>query len=161
MAKDMNEYDTTRPCMEHPIMSRDELMRAYRDAWKSFYAREHVVTILKRRKDRRRKNIARHMIWFRNAVFIEGLHPFLFGIFRMKGRKRRSPKFRTESIPIYYCRRIWDIISWVIRTLLMVIELRYLYFKANREKNNDYMDITITPEPPVKKAVTSGKISTP
>ena len=161
MAKDMNEYDTTRPCMEHPIMSRDELMRAYRDAWKSFYAREHVVTILKRRKDRRRKNIARHMIWFRNAVFIEGLHPFLFGIFRMKGRKRHSPKFRTESIPIYYCRRIWDIISWVIRTLLMVIELRYLYFKANREKNNDYMDITITPEPPVKKDVTSEKISTP
>jgi len=79
----------------------------------------------------------------------------------MKGRKRHSPKFRTESIPIYYCRRIWDIISWVIRTLLMVIELRYLYFKANREKNNDYMDITITPEPPVKKDVTSEKISTP
>jgi len=43
----------------------------------------------------------------------------------------------------------------------MVIELRYLYFKANRGKNNDYMDITITPEPPVKKDVTSEKISTP
>ena len=161
MSKDMNDYDTTRPCMEHPRMSRDELVRAFRDAWKSFYSREHVVTILKRRKDRRRKNIARHMIWFRNAVFIEGLHPFLFGIFRMKGRKRRSPKFHTESVPIYYCRRTWDTVSWVVRTLLMVVELRYLYFKANREKNNDYMDITITPEPPVKKIVTSEKISTP
>jgi len=101
MEKDMNEYDAARPCMEHPRMSRDELIRAYRDAWKSFYARAHVETILKRRKDRRRKNIARHMIWFRNAVFIEGLHPFLFGLFRIKGRKRRSPKFSTELIPIY------------------------------------------------------------
>ena len=155
MAKDMNEYDTARPCMEHPSMSRDELMRAYRDAWESFYARDHVETILKRRKDRKRKNIARNMIWFRSAVFIDVLHPFLFGIFRIKGRKRRSPKFRTESIPIYYCRRAWDVVSWVIRTLLMVVELRYLYFKANREKNNNYMDIAITPEPPVKMAVLS------
>ena len=161
MEKDMNAYDTAQPCMEHPRMSRDELIRALRDAWKSFYARDHVETILKRRKDRKRKNIARHMIWFRSAVFIDNLHPFLFGIFRIKGRKRRSPKFRTESVPIYYCRRTWNIASWVVRMLLMVVELRYLYYKANREKNNDYMDITITPEPPVKKIVTSKKISTP
>jgi hypothetical protein len=42
----------------------------------------------------------------------------------------------------------------------MVVELRYLYFKANREKNNDYMDITITPEVPVEKAVLSKETST-
>jgi len=151
----MNDYDTTRPCAEHPRMSRDELMRAYRDAWKSFYSREHVETILKRRKDRRQKNVARDMIWFRSAVFVEGLHPFLFGIFRIKGRKRRSPKFPTESIPVYYCRRTWDIASWTIRMLIIFIEVKYLSFKANRGRNNDYMDITITPEAPVEKAVLS------
>ena len=155
MAKEMNDYDTTRPCAEHPRMSRDELMRAYRDAWKSFYSREHVETILKRRKDRRQKNVARDMIWFRSAVFVEGLHPFLFGIFRIKGRKRRSPKFPTESIPVYYCRRTWDIASWTIRMLIIFIEVKYLSFKANRVRNNDYMDITITPEAPVDKAVLS------
>jgi hypothetical protein len=42
----------------------------------------------------------------------------------------------------------------------MVVELRYMYYKANREKNNDYMDITITPEPPVKKDVLSKDTST-
>ena len=155
MAKEMNDYDTTRPCAEHPRMSRDELMRAYQDAWKSFYSREHVETILKRRKDRRQKNVARDMIWFRSAVFVEGLHPFLFGIFRIKGRKRRSPKFPTESIPVYYCRRTWDIASWTIRMLIIFIEVKYLSFKANRGRNNDYMDITITPEAPVDKAVLS------
>ena len=155
MTKEMNDYDTTRPCVEHPRMSRDELMRAYRDAWKSFYSREHVETILKRRKDRRQKNVARDMIWFRSAVFVEGLHPFLFGIFRIKGRKRRSPKFPTESIPVYYCRRTWDIASWTIRMLIIFIEVKYLSFKANRGRNNDYMDITITPEAPVDKAVLS------
>ena len=155
MAKEMNDYDTTRPCAEHPRMSRDELMRAYQDAWKSFYSREHVETILKRRKDRRQKNVARDMIWFRSAVFVEGLHPFLFGIFRIKGRKRRSPKFPTESIPVYYCRRTWDIASWTIRMLIIFIEVKYLSFKANRVRNNDYMDITITPEAPVDKAVLS------
>ncbi len=155
MEKDMNEYDTTRPCMEHPRMSRDELMRAYQDAWKSFYCREHVETILKRRKDRRQKNIARDMIWFRSAVFVDNIHPFLFGIFRIKGRKRRSPKFPTESIPIYYYRRTKDIVSWAARMLFMFIELKYLSFKVNLKRNNDYMDMAITPEPPVKKAIPS------
>jgi molybdenum cofactor biosynthesis enzyme MoaA len=161
MAKEMNDYDTTRPCAEHPRMSRDELMRAYRDAWKSFYSREHVETILKRRKDRRQKNVARDMIWFRSAVFVEGLHPFLFGIFRIKGRKRRSPKFPTESIPVYYCRRIWDIVSWTVRMLLIFIEMRYLSFKVNLKKNHDYMDVTITPEAPAEKGVLSKETSTP
>ncbi len=161
MSKSMNDYDASRPCMEHPMMSRDELIRAYRDAWKSFYDREHVETILKRRKDRRRKSIARHMIWFRSAVFVEDIHPFLYGLFRTKSRKRRSPEFRTESVPIYYCRRVRDIVSWAVRILFMVVELRYLYFKANREKNNDYMDISITPDPRVEKAVLSKETSAP
>jgi hypothetical protein len=43
----------------------------------------------------------------------------------------------------------------------MVVELRYLYFKANQKKNNDYMDITITTEPPVKKVATSKEASIP
>ena len=160
MSKNMNDYDTCRPCMEHPMMSRDELIRAYRDAWKSFYSRKHVETILKRRKDRRQKNIARDMIWFLSAVFAEDIHPFLFGIFRMKGRKKRSPRFRTESIPVYYCRRAWDITSWTVRMLIVFIEVKYLSFKANRKKNDDYMDITITPEPPVEKTVLSKETST-
>ncbi len=161
MSKSMNDYDASRPCMEHPMMSRDELIRAYRDAWKSFYDREHVETILKRRKDRRRKSIARHMIWFRSAVFVEDIHPFLYGLFRTKSRKRRSPEFHTESVPIYYCRRVRDIVSWAVHILFMVVELRYLYFKANRGKNNDYMDITITPDPRVEKAVLSKETSAP
>ena len=155
MAKEMNDYDTTLPCAEHPRMSRDELMRAYRDAWKSFYSSEHVETILKRRKDRRQKNITRDIIWFRSAAFVEGLHPFLFGIFRIKGRKRRSPKFPVESIPVYYCRRIWDITLWTVRMSLIFIEMRYLSFKVNLKKNNDYMDITISSELSVEKTVLS------
>ncbi len=152
MSKDMNDYDTTRPCMEHPIMSRDELIRTYRDAWKSYYSRKHIETILKRRKDHRKKRIARELHWFLCTFFVEGISPYLSGVFRMKGRKKRSPRFRTESIPVYYCRRTWDIASWTVRMLLVFIEVKYLFWQANREKNNNYMDITITPEPPVIKA---------
>jgi hypothetical protein len=38
--------------------------------------------------------------------------------------------------------------------LHLSLEFR-LSFKANRGRNNDYMDITITPEAPVEKAVLS------
>ncbi len=81
MSKDMNDYDTTRPCMEHPIMSRDELIRTYRDAWKSYYSRKHIETILKRRKDNRKKRIARELHWFLCTFFVEGISPYLSGIF--------------------------------------------------------------------------------
>jgi hypothetical protein len=43
----------------------------------------------------------------------------------------------------------------------MFIELRYLYYKANREENNDYMDMAITPEPVVKKAILSNDPARP
>ncbi|MCP4268659.1 MAG: hypothetical protein GY777_24275 [Candidatus Brocadiaceae bacterium] len=44
--------------------------------------------------------------------------------------------------------------------LIIFIEVKYLSFKANRKKNDDYMDITITPEPPVEKTVLSKEAST-
>ncbi len=43
----------------------------------------------------------------------------------------------------------------------MFVELRYLYYKANRKKNKDYMDITITTEAPVEKTVLPKETSMP
>lgn len=146
MDTDLNRYDTTQPCMDHPRMSREELQRAYRDAWKSFYSPEHIETILKRRKDSRRKRIAMHMIWFKSSFFIENVHPLLGGIFRLKGRKQRYSCYPMESIPAYYWRRTKDISLWVIGAVSLLLEIRRLYRKVGREEYKDYMDTAISPE---------------
>lgn len=147
MDEDLNKYDTNQPCMEHPNMSRDELQRAYRDAWRSFYSRQHIETILKRRKDRRRHNVARQMVWFRSSYFIENIHPLLGGFFRLKGRRHRSPRFPIESIPTYYWRRTKDTASWFVRMAMLLLEMQYLYRKVIRDKYKDYTDAAITPVP--------------
>ena len=145
MEPDMNLYDSMHVCMDHPRMSRDELVRALHDAWRSFYSREHVLTVLKRHKDKRRENIAYKLIWFRSSVFIENLHPFMGGVFRFKGRMRRSPRFPVESIPAYYWRRTRDIARWSVQMLAQLIEMRRLYVRAKRDP--EYVDVAITPEP--------------
>ena len=147
MDEDLNQYDTTQPCMDHPKMSREELRRAYRDAWRSFYSREHVETILKRRQDRRRHNVARQMVWFRSSFFMENVHPLLGGFFRLKGRRQRSPRFPVESIPAYYWRRSKEIILWSVRAAVLLLEMRHLYRKVNRDEYKNYMDAAITPDP--------------
>ncbi|MCP5093840.1 MAG: radical SAM protein [Gammaproteobacteria bacterium] len=146
LEKEMNAYDLTQPCVEHPTMSREELMRAYNDAWKSFYSHGHVKTILKRRKDSRRRGIAMHMIWFRSAVFVEKVHPLLTGFLRIKGRRRRSPRLPVESIPIYYARRIKELALWFVRMLVLLAEMRYLFVKTSGNKSMVYLDKTIVPD---------------
>jgi hypothetical protein len=147
MDEDLNKYDSTQPCMDHPKMSREELRRAYRDAWHSFYSREHVETILKRRQDQRRHNVVRQMVWFRSSFFIENVHPLLGGFFRLKGRRQRSPRFPSESIPVYYWRRLKEIALWSLRAVALLLEMRYLYRKVRRDEYKNYMDAAITPDP--------------
>lgn len=130
MEEDMNEYDSTVPCVEHPIMSRQELLNAYHDAWKSFYSREHVETLLERRKDRRKKTLALVTCWFRVAIFVEDVHPYQIGLFRLKGRKRRSPRFPVESMHAYVWRRTKDVVKWFLHTSRVLLEVRYLYWKT-------------------------------
>jgi len=147
MDKDLNKYDTTQPCMDHPKMSREELQRAYRDAWRSYYSREHVETILKRRKDKRLHALVWLITWFRNSIFNEDVHPLLGGLFRLKGRRQRSPRFPIESIPAYYSRRTKDIGLWSLRAVTLLLEMHYLYRKVRREEYKNYMDIAIRPDP--------------
>jgi len=146
MDEDLNKYDTSQPCMDHPKMSREELMRAYHDAWRSFYSLEHIETILKRRKDKRRNRIINHMIWFRSSYFIENVHPFLGGFFRLKGRRLRYSCFPIESIPAYYWRRTKDISRWIVGTVKLLVEMRWVSWKVNREKYKDYTDPAIRRE---------------
>ncbi len=146
--EDLNNYDTSHACMDHPKMTREELLRAYRDAWKSFYSREHIETILKRRKDKRRNRMVSHLLWFCSSVFIENVHPLLGGFFRLKGRHQRSPRFPLESIPAYYWRRTQDVSLWFVRMGMLIVKMRWILRKANRDENKDYTDVAISEAPP-------------
>jgi len=161
MARDMNLYDTTHPTIDQPKMTKDEIMRAYRDAWKSFYGKEHTLTLLKRRKGPRRRILRDGLMWFRSTVFLENVHPLLGGFIRLKGRKIRRPGFPIEPFLPYYWRRTKEILAYVVGMARLYLETQAFMKEANRPENVDYLDAAITPVPVQKKGASPSLSAVP
>jgi radical SAM superfamily enzyme YgiQ (UPF0313 family) len=151
MATDTNLYDTTHVCMEHPKMSKEILEKAYRDAWKSFYSKDHIKTILLRRKGSRRKLLVYSMMWFYSSVFLDNVHPLLGGFFRFKGRKSRRRGMPRESFLKYYAKRTWEVTSYLVKVVSMIIMIYGLKREADKPENANYQDLATTPVSPKQK----------
>lgn len=52
MDPDLNKYDLWHITTHHPLMSDEEFKRTYLLAWKTYYSDEHIVTNLKRARQR-------------------------------------------------------------------------------------------------------------
>ena len=146
MARDTNLYDTAHVCMDHPRMSREELMKAYRDAWKSFYSKEHLRTLIFRRKGPRRRILIHALIWFCSTMFLENVHPLLGGFVRLKGRKGRRRGMPQEPFLPYYWRRAKEILAYGVGLIKIVWMLRGMKREAARPENADYVDRATMPE---------------
>lgn len=140
LAEDCNLYDSMHVCFEHPKMSKEEIERAYRDAWDSFYSKEHLRTLLLRRKDTRRRILRDSLIWICSNIRLSGIHPFLGGIYRIKGRKNRRPEMPTEPLLPYYLKRLKENICYFSGLLKIFIEISWIAYKTRPQKNADYTD---------------------
>lgn len=152
MDHDMNRYETNHVVMDHPKMNRRELERAYQDAWSSFYSKEHMFTLLKRRqKVGGAHRVALSLIWFRSCIFVEGVHPLLGGVIRFKGRKSRRSHFPRESFLPYYLRRTIEIVGNLFKLAMIALDIHLLRMKSKRPEYANYLDDAIVPEPKEEK----------
>jgi hypothetical protein len=113
MDPDMNKYDTNHVTTDHPTMSRQELQRAWVDAWREFYTVSHMTTMLRR--------AAKYgiplgemifiQIWFYASVRFSRIHPLEAGYFRLKRRNERRPGMRPERPAAFYLRYGWELLS--------------------------------------------------
>lgn len=146
---DMNKYDSEHPCANHPKMSHEEWMRAYHDAWKSFYTFEHIETIFRRRLADGQRNVGKmisQMIWFRGSMFVEGVHPLQAGIFRRKHRSERRPSFPREGRLAFAWRRAREVGS----SLFGMAVLYWKLYRISRKVESDpsvktCRDLALTP----------------
>ncbi len=151
MQQDTNLYDAAHVCFDHPKMTADEFMRAYQDAWKSFYGKEHLRALMFRRKGPRRRLMFSSLVWFCGNIFLENTHPLLGGFFRVKGRGNRRRGYPKEALISYYSRRTKESIAYTFKLLKMIWDLWLLKREADRPENANYMDRAITPEPDTEK----------
>lgn len=145
MAEDTNLYDSAHVTTAHPRMTQEELERAYRDAWKSFYSDEHVKTLLLRRKGPRRKILRASLLWFCSAVWLEEMHPLMSGFFRLKDRTERRPGMPVEPLLSFRLRRAQETLIYAFRLIRLMLKLRSLSKEASLPENLEYSDETITP----------------
>jgi len=155
MDRDTNLYDTMHVVKDHPKMSREELQRAYQDAWKSFYSKEHCRTLLLRRKGPRRRLLFSSLIWFCSNIFLVDVHPLLGGFFRIKGRKTRRQGYPQEPFFPYYFRRTSEFLVYTVKLLKVIWDLWMLKREADRPENANYMDDAIAPVTEDKKPAVS------
>ena len=148
MDPDMNNYDAEHVTTAHPLMSDEEFLRTYRQAWEAFYTLDHVETIIRRAAacGIKARKVMKLALYFYGMQRIEGIHPLQGGLFRRKYRKDRRPGFPIESPMVFYPRYLWETIIRSVR--LFTLLRRYKRILARVEATpakHTYMDVALTP----------------
>jgi radical SAM superfamily enzyme YgiQ (UPF0313 family) len=125
MDPDMNKYDLEHACTAHPLMSKEEWMQTYIDAWRRYYTDEHVETIMRRAvaSGLNPRKILDAMTIFSGSARIEGTHPLQFGLVRRKIRNQRRYGMPIVSPLVFYPWRVFDFLK--VATLWLRLLRRY------------------------------------
>jgi hypothetical protein len=130
MDPDLNRYDSFHETTRHPNFAPGELYATCRKAWLSFYSFEHMRHVLANAYPGNYWNILRNFIWYKNSVQIEGGHPMLHGLFRLKDRTDRRPGFPIESRPTHFARRFRDVCGLVGKWTALLLEMEDLWLQT-------------------------------
>jgi hypothetical protein len=148
MHSDMNNYDGEHVTTAHPLMSGEELLRTYRQAWDAFYTLDHMETILRRAAacGVEARKVMKLALYCYGMQRIEGIHPLQGGLFGRKYRKDRRPGFPIESPLVFYPRYLGEIIIRSVR--LFTLFRRYKRILGRVEaapEKHTYMDVALAP----------------
>lgn len=145
---DMNKYDLEHVTMDHPLMSKDEWQRTYRNAWKQYYTEEHIERVLHRAavKDQDIYKVMFLLLCLGGSIALEGIHPLEAGMFRRKVRKMRRPGMPLENPLIFYPRRAWEIASLSVQWMNLVWKFfRILRRVQARPRQPGEVDLAMIP----------------
>ncbi len=143
---DLNRYDSEHTTLDHPNMTRHELLKLYRRAWEMFYAPEHAETLFKRAEASGMQawDIFTSFHGFFSLVKYEKIHPLQSGLLRRKHRKNRRPGLPIEPWWNFYPRRTWETITIQAKTAALGWRLWRIMKKAKREvEESGYSDAAI------------------
>jgi radical SAM superfamily enzyme YgiQ (UPF0313 family) len=124
---DYNRFDCCQETVEHPHMRHGTWTRAYREAWRRFYSVENMKAILSRAHPEKYWDVFTNLLWYKNSLMDEDIHPMMAGFFRVKDRRSRRACFEQESRIAHLRRRIPEIYRLLRGTLRLVLEMEELW----------------------------------
>jgi hypothetical protein len=148
MDPDMNNYDTEHVTTAHPLMSADEWLTLYRQAWHAYYSPDHVETVMRRAaasgmKPRKIKNL---MLGFYGSQTIEGIHPLQGGFLRLKYRNDRRAGLPIESPLRFYPVYVWQTLGKLARVFWLNRTYQRILDRVEKSASKaSYMDLALTP----------------
>ena len=148
MDPDMNNYDTEHVTTAHPLMSNEEFLSTYRDAWHNYYTMDHIETMMRRAAacGLRAKTIMRLTLFYYGCQAIEGIHPLQGGLFRRKYRDQRRHGLPLENPVMFYGKYTLHILSWALRLTLMMARMELRLRRVEKDPNkSSYTDLALTP----------------
>ena len=133
---DYNNFDSCHATMPHPRMTREEWVRAFRDAWTEFYTFDHMRKSLLRQNPHTYWGVLKNYIWYL-AGMAEGAHPMVTGFFRLKHRRERRAGFPLESRRAFFRRRTRDIAHTLRAYATIFVSMQELWL-ATRIRRDEY-----------------------
>ncbi len=130
MEPDLNAYDSFHETTRHPNFAPGEWYATYRKAWRSFYSFDYMRQVLANANPENYWNILRNFIWYKNSVQVEGGHPMIHGLFRIKDRTDRRPGFPIESRLRHIARRFHDVRTFLRRCIALLLEMEELWLQT-------------------------------
>jgi len=159
---DLNCYDLEHVCTTHPRMSKAQWQGVYRAAWDSYYAPQHLETLMRRAAafDRNPKRIMEIALEFYGCFRFERVHPLQGGFLRRKVRTDRRPGLPRERPWVFYPRRlreIWTTYSGLLAYAWRVWRLYRRVRKDTQRPGYSYFDQAMAPvgEPPEAAGATT------
>ncbi len=136
MDPDFNNFDSFRVVTPHALMSDADWMRAYHDAWTSFYSVDHMKAALLRQNPHTYWGMLKCFLWYR-ASMVEGTHPMVTGFVRLKDRLSRRPGLPIESRWRFFRRRLRDLTQLTVGYWKLVLEMQEVWL-ATRIRGEEY-----------------------
>ena len=148
MDPDMNNYDTEHVTTAHPLMSSEEFLNTYHEAWHAYYTMDHIETMMRRAAacGVNPKTILRLTLFYYGCQAVEGINPLQGGLFRRKYRNQRRYGLPVENPLVFYGKYALHIISWVSRLTFLILRMRLRLRRVEVDTAKlSYTDLSLTP----------------
>jgi len=148
MDVDMNNYDSEHVVTAHQHMTAEQWTAIYKRAWRLYYSRAHLETLVKREvaAGGSGRRVAEAAFFFYASAVYEHVHPLQSGLIRRKCRSQRRPGMARENLLVFSVRRVREMVATYVPMLRLLWRIDRLRRRVQQDPlSRSYSDLAIAP----------------
>ena len=138
---DLNRYDSFHVSMKHPLMTDEEWVDVYNEAWESFYSFDNLKKVLVRAGRKEYWNIFKNIMWYKNSL-LEPRHPMVAGFVRRKHRTDVRPGTPVMGRIEFAMMRIRELVGGFRKRITLFFQLQELWLLTRKPDDPTFKCVT-------------------